>query len=67
MTLQDEPRISRMSIGFRDTVVINGSVITGDGRTFLEKAIVRLRDDRIVEVREGTQMTTEDAFIIDAT
>ncbi len=56
-----------MSIGFRDTVVINGSVITGDGRTFLEKAIVRLRDDRIVEVREGTQMTTEDAFIIDAT
>ncbi len=56
-----------MSIGFRDTVVINGSVITGDGRTFLEKGIVRLRDDRIVEVREGTEATTEDALIVDAT
>lgn len=56
-----------MSIGLRDTVIINGSVITGDGRAFLEKGIVRLRHDRIVEVREGTEMTTEDTFVIDAT
>jgi imidazolonepropionase-like amidohydrolase len=55
-----------MSIGFQDTVVINGSVITGDGGTFFERGIVRLRDDRITEVREGTEATIEDAFVIDA-
>jgi len=56
-----------MNMRFRDTVVINGSVITGDGRTFFEKGTVRLRGDRIIEVCEGAETTTENAFAIDAT
>lgn len=56
-----------MNMRPRDTVFINGSVITGDGKAFFEKGIVRLRDDKIIEVREGTETTTADTFIIDAT
>lgn len=50
----------------RDTVILNGSVLTGDGKTWLEKASIRLRGGVITEIREGTEVLACDTDTIDA-
>ena len=49
-----------------DTVIVNGSLITGDGITFLEKASVRIRGTMIVEVTPYQEASNEGDRIIDA-
>lgn len=49
-----------------DTVIVNGSLITGDGITFLEKASVRIRGTMIVDVTPYQEASNEGDRIIDA-
>ena len=49
-----------------DTVIVNGSLITGDGITFLEKASVRIRGTKIVDVTPYQATSSEGELIIDA-
>ncbi len=49
-----------------DMVIVNGSLITGDGITFLEKASVRIRGTKIVDVTPYQVTANEGDRIIDA-
>lgn len=49
-----------------DTVIVNGSVITGDGITFLEKASVRIRGSMVVDVTPYQATANEGDRIVDA-
>lgn len=49
-----------------DALIVNGSLITGDGFTFLERASVRIRGSRIVEVTPFQGAPTEGERILDA-
>ncbi|MBD9512125.1 amidohydrolase family protein [Ensifer sp. ENS10] len=49
-----------------DMVIVNGSLITGDGITFLEKASVRIRGTKIVDVMPYQVTANEGDRIIDA-
>lgn len=52
-----------------DSLIKNGSVVTGDGRTHFERADIRIRDGKIVAVTEGGEADVSDAAstqIIDA-
>jgi alpha-D-ribose 1-methylphosphonate 5-triphosphate diphosphatase PhnM len=50
----------------KDILIIDGSVITGDGKTSYEKAFVRVRETRIVDVGVGEADPTDEAVVIDA-
>jgi hypothetical protein len=47
-------------------VIVNGNIITGDGRTFLGLSSIRIEDGYIVDVEEGTSIECEDGWVVDA-
>lgn len=51
-----------------DKLLVNGgSLITGDGSTFLERGSVRIRAGTIVDVIAGEERAEEDETVVDAT
>jgi hypothetical protein len=50
----------------KDILIINGRVITGDGRTSYEKATIRVCGSRIADVSTGETDLTEEVVAIDA-
>ncbi|MGR8965606.1 amidohydrolase family protein (plasmid) [Rhizobium leguminosarum] len=49
------------------TVIINGTIVTGDGSTLHERGIVRIDGTRIIDVAKGDTEVGTGAVVVDAT
>ncbi len=48
------------------TLLVNATVVTGDGTTIFERGIIRIREGVVTEAREGDSTPAHDELIIDA-
>ncbi|MGZ2506120.1 putative amidohydrolase [Rhizobium beringeri] len=48
------------------TVIVNGTIVTGDGSTLHERGIVRIGGTRIIDVAKGDTEVGTGAFVVDA-